>query len=237
MNALKENILAKIKSGELDMKPKWFFVGKSLLNLIGITIIFILAVYFLSFILFILRETGVMFIPGMGLHGFMYFITASPWLLVLLVGLFLGVLYVLVTKFSFSYRRPLVYSLVGIVLFVIVMAATLHELGMHRRLQTFVERHEVPGMMPLYKGSRERREEITFGKILRVDTTSFVLQSDDAVEFVVQFGDETKLSRAVQLVPGAQVVVFGVTNGSSITAFGIAPLPPDMGMHHRPQSR
>jgi hypothetical protein len=228
MNVLKENILAKIKSGEVDMKPKWYFVGKTLLNLTGIAVLLMLAVYFLSFILFILRETGVMFVPGMGMHGFVYFVTASPWLLILLVGVFLGVLYVLVTKFSFSYRRPLVYSLIGIVLFVIAVSSLLHQMGMHPRLQNFVERHEVPGMMPMYRQSSDRREEITFGQIQRVEETYFLLLSPDADEFQVQLREDTRIAPDLELVPGASVVVFGDREGMVITAFGIKPLPADM---------
>ena len=107
----KLDILKKIKSGEVEMKPHWHFVLKSLLLLLGVIVISLLVVYILSFILFFLRQSGIGFVPLYGFRGVIIFVMNSPWLLIASVGALVVVLQLLVKKYSFSFRQPLLYSL------------------------------------------------------------------------------------------------------------------------------
>ncbi|MEZ4200317.1 MAG: hypothetical protein R3B69_01825 [Candidatus Paceibacterota bacterium] len=159
MNTIKENLIKKIQAGEITMVPRWQFVLRATLGVLGVLIVAVLAVYFLSFVLFTLNQSGLLFAPMFGWSGVMLFVMASPWFIILLTGLFLVVLYILVSQYAFSYRQPLVYSLVGVVLVVVAVASLIHQSNMHERMRGFMERHEVPGMSPLYRGSLDERPE------------------------------------------------------------------------------
>ena len=225
MNDIRDKILEQIKKGEVSMVPKWRFVLETTLWAVGLVVATVIAVYLLSFILFMLNKNGVLFTPLYGWHGVMLFIVSSPWFLISLVGIFLLVLYVLVTKFSFSYKRPLVYSMLGVVLFVIAFASILHQLSIHERMERFVERHEVPGLAPMYRGAGTpvMHEEVTIGTIQAVEEDMFILEDINGEEHTVIIVESTKQPRGREWQVGDNVFVFGLEENEVIEAFGIRP--------------
>ena len=222
MNDIKEKLLEKIKAGEVSMVPKWHFVLKTILFLVGAVIVAIIAIYLLSFVLFTLHRTGVLFAPLYGWHGFMIFIVSSPWFLILLVGVFLISLYLLVTHFSFSYKRPLVYSMVGVVLVVIATASLIQQTTMHERVGRFVDERGVPGLAPMYRDvEADRPDGVVAGEIISVSETSIILETEKGKEVLVTITPETRMPRRGELQVGQEVFVFGDHNGKEVIAYGI----------------
>jgi hypothetical protein len=146
MNNLQKDILNKIKTGEIHMKPKWHFVLKGALWLTATIAVALMAVYLLSFVFFLMRESGLLFAPLFGWAGVVLFVVSSPWILIGVVGVFLGVLYLLVSHYSFSYQKPLVYSMIGSVLLVIALSSFIQATSFHGRAGDFVARPRVPGL-------------------------------------------------------------------------------------------
>lgn len=222
MNDIKNNIIHKIKAGEVQMVPRWQFVLKALLLALSVIIVGMLSVYCLSFVLFALHETGVWFAPGFGLAGLLFFLMASPWMLISLVGVFLLVLYFLVTRYSFSYRKPLVYSLIGVVLFVTAVSSFIQYTAMHARINAFAERHEVPGLAPLYRGlAKDRPGSLVVGTLVSVDQAKVEVVTDQGVVVEIALSTRTKLPPHKPLVVGDVVMVFGRFEGDDLVAFGV----------------
>jgi len=222
MNNFKHNILNKIKTREIDMKPRWHFVLKSLLLVFGVLTVALLAVYLLSFVVFALNQSGVMFAPLYGLKGVVVFVVSSPWLLIVLTGTSGVLLYLLVTKYSFSYQKPLLYSMIGVVLLVILGSFVLQEAGMHQRLQQYSERHNVPVFTPLYGGLREERPDgVLQGMITELTDDGFILQVADEDLVTVVVTRETKQRPPSARFVGESVLVFGERQGDIVPAFGI----------------
>lgn len=224
MNDITNKILEKIKTGEVTMVPKWQFVLQTILWILGAVVVAIIAVYLLSFILFMLHRSGILFAPLYGWHGLMLFVVASPWFLLALVGLFLLVLYLLVSHFSFSYKRPLVYSMLGVVLFVIALSSIMQQFSIHERMERFVARHEVPGLSPMYRGvGAHRPEEVTKGTIVSLTDEKITIINDSNKEVTVVLTPETKLPPAIVFEAGDEVFIFGPEEDGTIEAFGIRP--------------
>lgn len=225
MNTIKEKLIEKIQAGEVSMVPKWQFVLQTVLFAVGTVIVAVVAIYLLSFVLFALHRTGILFAPLYGWHGFMLFIVSSPWFLISLVGVFLVVLYLLVTHFSFSYKRPLVYSMVGTALLVVMTASLIHQTTMHERLEQFVDHHNVPGLAPMYRGIGEetRPDGMITGVILAISDESITLQTKRGEEIFILLTSKTKLPRRGTLEVGQEVFVFGNKNDDEIEAFGVRP--------------
>ena len=114
-NKIKQDVLAAIAGGEIKQRPRWFFVLRGTLVGIGIGLGLCVVLYLISFILFILRETGVWFTPAFGFRGWFVFFRSLPWVLIGLSLIFTAVLEILVKRYSFAYREPLMYSVLGIV--------------------------------------------------------------------------------------------------------------------------
>lgn len=224
MNDIRDKLLEKIKAGEVNMVPKWRFVLETVLWAFGLVVAALVAVYFLSFILFILNRSGVLFAPLYGWHGVMLFIVSSPWFLIMIVGIFLLVLYLLVTHYSFSYKRPLVYSMIGVVLLVIAVSSLIHQLSVHERMERFVESHQVPGLAPMYRGfGEERPNGVVVGTITAFSEEILELETREGEAIKATLFPHSKRPPEVIFVEGDEVMIFGEREGDMIEVFGIRP--------------
>ena len=204
------------------MTPRWYFVLRGILWGILTVICALVAVYFLSFVLFALRESGVLFAPMYGWAGFILFIVASPWILIGLVLLFMMVLYALVSRYAFSYQKPLLYSLLGVVLGVIFLSSLLYRADFHRQANTFTQLHKVPGLTSFYAGvGSEQPKNMARGTVLDFVPLGFVMTnpSGDMMEVIVS--ERTIVPRGTVIRVGDTVLVFGPKYGMTIRAFGL----------------
>jgi hypothetical protein len=145
------------------MKPKWFFVLKSILNVLFISIVFLIVVYFVSFISLVLRERLALgFHPGM--IGWGKFLFAMPWLIVMLALVMLLVLEVLVRKYAFVYRRPVAYTVFFSVLAIVFITLLLPKIDRKERLPRFGEDPRIPVFGPMHKFYRNDFKEKEFKK-------------------------------------------------------------------------
>lgn len=216
------------------MVPRWHFVLHGLLWGAATVIVGLLAVYLLSFIMFAMHESGLIFAPFFGWSGFILFVVSSPWLLIGLLGLFLLILYILVSHYSFSYQKPLVYSMVILVLAVIAVSSLIHQTNLHGRAGDFVERHPVPGLSPLYRGVGEQPpRNIMRGTVGEVGENEFTLIEEMGEEYIVRLSERTKMPYEMELVADQAVMVFGPLMDEVIEAFGVriddGTLPPPRG--------
>ncbi|MCA9360447.1 hypothetical protein KC730_00980 [Candidatus Kaiserbacteria bacterium] len=222
MDNLQKNILNKIKAGEISMVPKWHFVLRGVLWATMTIVVALIAIYLLSFVMFALRESGLMFAPLFGWSGLVLFIVSSPWIIILASGFFLLALYVLVSHYSFSYQKPLVYSMVGLVFLVIALSSFIQTTGFHNQAGDFANRHGVPGLAPLYRGVGERPpQDVTKGTISELTDSQFTLIADSGEVYTVELNNRTKLPKQAELIEGESVFVFGHLEETTIKAFGV----------------
>lgn len=206
------------------MQPRWHFVLRAALMIFGLLLFTLIAIYLFSFVLFTLHKSGLWFAPQFGQQGFMLLVMGSPWLLLSILGIFILLLYILVSQYSFSYRKPLVYSMIAVVFLVIATASVIQYFGVHDRMQTFVEQRGTPGLAPLYKNHEEKRPTgIIRGTIAEVTGSGFLITTDRDEELSVSVTQKTKTPPRIQLTVGTEILVFGDREGDIISAFGIKP--------------
>lgn len=236
MENLKEKLLEKIKSGEVQMVPRSRFLVEGVLWGAATVVAALIAVYLLSFILFALHENGIMFAPLFGRPGLILFIVSSPWILISVLGVFMLALYVLVSHYSFSYKKPLIYSIVGVVLIVIAVSSIIQQTRFHERTGNFAERHGVPGLAPLYRDVEKRSpKDVTKGTITQVAEGTFTVATKRGSEYAVLMNERTRMPVDTELAVGDSVIVFGPASKGIIEAFGVLiddgtmPPPNDLG--------
>lgn len=123
-NSVKENVIRAIESGEVSMRPKWQFVATAGLLFAGSLLVTLALVYLVSFIFF--TENG----P----RGTGEILSTLPWLVILVSLAFFVLLEILFRKFSFAYRKPLLYTTVGIIVFVLLTGFLVSLTPLHRGL-------------------------------------------------------------------------------------------------------
>lgn len=231
MNNIKETIIDKIKAGEVSMQPRWHFVLKTILMLVSVVLVGIIAVYLLSFVMFVFHKTGISFATEFGLRGLTFAVVSSPWLIISLALAFVLLLYILVTQYAFSYRKPFVFTMLGVAAFVLIVSSAIQMTTFHNRVGKFADDRGIPGIAPFYRAiDGGRPEGMHVGTISEVSDDGFKMKDEDGTEWTVSITDDTRQRPGTVYAVEDKVIVFGDADGQTITAFGIKIAPDDFEM-------
>jgi hypothetical protein len=222
-SAIAHSIVEKIKKGEATMRPRWHFVLRALLSGLGVVILLLSLLYLASFIIFVLRETGVLFVPSFGLRGVGVFLFALPWFLMFITLVFVFVLEVLVRRYAFAYRKPLLYSVSGIMLLVVFGGMFLTFMGFHQGFAHYAKERRVPMAGAFYKSFEHSLHDNVFpGTIILLTDDGFHMRDREEAELDIIITSDTRFPYGVDFVAGDTVVVFGERRGTStIEAIGV----------------
>jgi hypothetical protein len=131
---------------------------------------------------------------------------------------------VLVRRYSFAYREPLVYSTFAVVAIALGGGFLLFQTSLHRVLFNSAEHQGLPPPInAFYRGFGEQRfEDIHHGEVLATTSDGFILQEsyENATESVV-IASDTELPPEGAVLPADTVVVFGPESGTIVQAVGI----------------
>jgi len=204
------------------MKPKWHFALQTSLFVLGVVAVFSLALYIVSFVLFILDESDLWFVPSFGFQGLCLFLKSLPWVLISILILFLVLLQVLVRHYAFAYQRPLIYSALGILIFVVGGSLVVRSLGVHQGLSEYSEKYRIPLAHPLYeKLAHPKHNQVYPGVIIEVEQKQFLLQNRWQEVYEVYITTSTRFPLGTRFMIGDEVIVVGKEQEKRIGAFGI----------------
>lgn len=219
---IKEHILATIESGQVKMRPRWHFALKAMLAALGGIILGLTVLYLASFIIFILRQTGVLFVPAFGWEGWFAFFTHLPIFLIILVIVFIIGLELLVRHCAFAYRRPLLYSAFGIFVLVIFGALAVVNSHLHGNLAKYANDNKDTFVGRFYVDySQQRFPDVHRGMIIEMTNNGFVMRDPGEESLTVFISRRTRLPFGADFSDGDIVVVFGSRDDGSVQAFGV----------------
>jgi hypothetical protein len=221
-NSIRDQVLKEVESGRVTMKPRWHFILLGTLAALGGVIIALLLLYLVSFIIFAVRQTGVGFVPAFGLRGWVRFLTALPWLLIVFSLVFMGILEVLVRRYSFAYSRPILVSLGGIIVIAVAGGCVVARTTLHRQLFVQAQQHHLPMFGErFYSGFGSARfSDIQRGVVIATSSEGFELQNPWGEQVRVLITPHTRLLFDEEFRPGQTVVILG-DGTSTVRAFGI----------------
>ncbi len=225
--SIREQILGAIDQGKVQMRPRWHFILKTTLAIVGAGILVLALVYLISFIMFLLRRNGVLFVPEFGFRGWYAFLLSLPWLLIILVCIFIYILETLVRRYAFAYRRPLLYSAFAVTALVIMGGYVVAVTPFHPNIFRYVEKRHTPVAGPMYQVyGRPRSPEIHSGMIVEFNPEGFVMKNRREEGLFVIVTRRTRLPRGADFDAGDMVVVFGPREGGIVQAFGVRKMHP-----------
>ena len=122
---IQEDVMSKIKQGQLKMRPKIYFVIGSVMTFLGLVASIVVSVFTIGLISFLLRSNGRMF----GRNKMEYLSSIFPWWLIVVavLGLITGI--ILIRKYDFSYKIDLKKAAVLAILAVIISGWLVDILG------------------------------------------------------------------------------------------------------------
>ncbi len=236
-NNFTDKIINKIKERGLHMRPRWHFIAQTLL-VIGVCVAaFILAVFLLSWVYFILHANGAWLLPAFGRRGWMGLARSFPWLPAVAGLVLLLVLALILEKFRWAYRLPLLYVGLGVLGLVVVFSLTVAQTPFHQEFYRFAQQGR--GLAgPLYRGyGRMPKDEAYVGTVANPATSTFELATEDGEIFFVNINERTRLPFGFDLVPDDTVMVMGDRLENTLTAFGVREIGDDDGFFDQPRLR
>ncbi len=122
-----KEVMSKIESGQVKMRPKWMFVAATISLVFGIVGVYILSAFLVSIVSFSLRTHG-----PMGEVRYQELLDSFPlWAVCLaIIGLIIGVF--LLKKFDFSYKKNFVLIILIFVIAVLISGWLADYLGLAR---------------------------------------------------------------------------------------------------------
>jgi hypothetical protein len=150
-NLGKDKIIQSIRSGTLKIRPRWHFILKSILLVSGVVLILIGLVSLFSFIIFILNQTGLWFVPRFGFRGVETFLISLPWILIFTSLIFIVSFEILIRKYRFGYKRPLMYSILAVISFAAIGGLALASTSVHSEFYKRARRGQLPLVGSMYR--------------------------------------------------------------------------------------
>jgi hypothetical protein len=225
---LKDKVMAMIQKRGVSMRPRWHFILLSALAAAGALILIVLLLYVTSLALFFMRINGGWYAPSFGGRGWIVLLQSAPVLLLGLVALFAVILEVLVRKYSFAYRTPLLMSLGGILLIIFVGGFTIAQTSLHHRLEQEAHRGRLPPPFTMWYKAPFRVPppgDMYRGVIMVRNETGFVMADFEDGTSTVQITPKTRFPYGMDFAPGDFVIVVGDMHGTdTIRAFGVRPV-------------
>lgn len=219
--SITEAVLKKIKSGNIKMKPRVWFIFKTVLLISGVLALALFIAYLISFAFFSLRLTGAWFLPRFGPPGIRIFFSSLPWLLISIIVISILLLEIFAKKFSFVYRRPIIYSLLILIVIGVSLGFLIERTPLHRNLFERAREGNLPAIGPVYRQGFPSIENVHHGIVSEVNDNGFKIETPRGEKLIVIIGPETRLQPEANIKENDEVVVLGERNDDTIQAFDV----------------
>ena len=210
---MQDKIFDAIKSGELKMRPRRYFIMRDVLGVVAIIIILLMAVYLASFIIFVLHQDGAWFVPVFGLSGWFALFNALPWLLILLSAIFVIFLAMLVKRYQFLYQWPMLYSLLGVIFLIAAVCFLFIQSSFYNQFFSSGVMEDVPFLGSYYPGfgtlgpNDVHRGVISSGTLTAA--SGFILEDNGGGTSTIIIASSTIIPLGPAFEAGDTIVVFG----------------------------
>jgi hypothetical protein len=228
---IKNEVLKKIETGQIYMKPKSFYYFKIILLILSAFFGLIISALLLSYIFYSIRIGGYLYLLGFGTRGVYEFIMVFPWLLLVLDVVILIFVDWLIKSFKFGYNSPVIYLFLGTFMLMTIFGSLINFTSFNRAM---MYRAEVKKDLPVggsYYGSIRRSkssEGIFRGVIQSVgpDNSIVLMHSDfdgdNTYSPLMVFLPEA-LKGKLLLEIGDEVFIAGeISTTSQVKAYGIS---------------
>ncbi len=220
MTTPRNTFLEKIESGAITMRPRWHFVLKAALVFSLLVIAMLFLAYVGNFILFLLVSSGTIWMPLFGFTGVMHFLYEIPWILALASLSLFVFLYVLVKRFAFAYRSPVLLIVGGMLLYTASASFFVYMSPLNQLLESRATAGHKGITESLHVWYHEVPKRVIEGEVVAIEKETFALKDRRLEVVLVHISSETRLpKKAIKI--GDMVVVLGVWRSEGVEALGV----------------
>ena len=224
--SLSKKVLDKVESDQIKMRPKIYFILRIVLVALITLFVALFVLYLVSFIIFNLRASGVWFLPGFGFPAMGIFFISLPWFLILIALILIVVLELLVKHFRFTYCRPILYSISGIIIFTLLGSFAISKTHLHPDLFWKAREGKLSVVGGFYRGfAASKLSDVHCGMVSDTTDNSFSLETAKGEILTIVISSTTRCQLGCQLgkeiKKNDEVVVLGKRDNGTVEAFGV----------------
>ncbi|MCK9597325.1 hypothetical protein M0R19_09140 [Candidatus Pacearchaeota archaeon] len=121
-----KEVMFKVASGSITMRPKWYFIIGSIFSIAGLVGLSTVSIFLINIILFLLRKNRLM-----GQWKLEVMINSFPWWILILAifGIALGIW--MLKKYDFSYKKNFFLIIISFVFSIIIAGFIIDNLGLN----------------------------------------------------------------------------------------------------------
>ncbi len=219
--SISEAVLKTIESGAAKQSPKWHFMLRGVLWAAVSVLAFICLLFVVSLAAFTISENKIMAARDFGWLGASTMLVSLPWILFGIIAILIFVVEYLARRYSFAYRRPLLYSIAAILIIVFGGSMLLSQLRFHENMQEYSGARRSPVAF-VYQGDMGRPIiKLHTGIIERFNPDGFLMRSrfDEILSVIIN--ERTSFPRGKTFVEQDPVLVIGPRQDTVIYAQGI----------------
>ena len=237
-NSVAEKVLGKIKKEKIKMKPKIHFVFGTFLLMLGILVLVLFIPYLVSLIVFSLRVSGVLFLPKFGLSGIKMLLSSLPWLLISITVFLIVLLEIFARKFTFVYRRPVIYSLIIIIGIIFMGSFLIERTSLHSDLFWNAQGRSLPAIGTIYRDFGSRRiDNMYHGVVVEIIDGGFKIETLCGEVLTVTTSLETNFALSTEIQKNDMVIILGEIKNDSVQALNIRKTEQDFDLFFPQQGR
>jgi hypothetical protein len=221
---IEKNILDAIKTGKTKMRPRWFFVLRTVLVIVSVVMLFAILFYIASFIIFALHQDGVWFAPDYGMGGWTLLLGGLPWGLLLLSFALLILLAFILSRYPLVYHYPPFYFIPLFVIFVVLGSFLIAASSFHEGVLRYATEN-IPIVGSFYQYETEDSASIHRGEIVAIGQNVFIIANASGITSTVISAPGVIFVDGFRV--GEVVAVFGDRESDgTIQAFGVRKVSP-----------
>lgn len=211
---LEEKILAEIKSGQLKLRSKYVFLAEKLGLGSAFALSLLLAALFFSLSLFYLKASDNLIYLSFGSRGLFAFLESFPYLLVVVLVIFILLAGFILKKSEVAYRNHFSFLAIALLVFVVLSGIALSLTDINRRIQHGAMGR--PVMMSMFRPMGDEGFRGLAGRVLEI--------GDGFVAVQTPCRKINLLSRGVpdfaiiEIQPGNFIVAVGERRGDQFIA-------------------
>lgn len=233
--SIKDRVLEKIKTGQVKMQPRFYFILKTILIMGGVFLAAALIIFLISFISFHLRTSGVWYLPGFGFRGLGIYLRLLPWFLIFVSVVLIFVLEILAKRFSFVYHRPILYSLLAIISIAVIGGFVIEKTPLHPKLLLRAREGKLPLAGSMYRNfGMPKFKDVHRGVVEEVVENGFKIRTFDGRLLTVILIRDTRFPFGKEVKKGDSVVVMGEREDDAVRAFGVRKIDDQFKAFERP---
>lgn len=222
--SIKDAVLDKIKDKEVKMRPRTYFVLRTVLAIFGTIVAALFILYLVSFIMFATRTSGVWFLPKFGFPALGIFFRSLPWILIIMALVLIVVLELFVKHFAFVWRRPVLYSVLGIIILTILGSFIIFRTNLHSDIFWKARQGDMPlpGTRQFYRGfGAPKLSDVHYGIVSGISDTGFTLETQRNEVLNIFVASTTRVLSAKEIEKGDRVLILGNRTNGTVQALDV----------------